>query len=666
MVPRLSVGSVVWAVALGLGVPAAQASHWPPDSRRPADQPPPSEPGGTMSFVPPDKGTLELEADGDRAKAVLSVNVRNDSDYSGPLQVRLRLSDASGSEAIAGAEGKGDFRIAGEGAPLEIDAHDARAFRLVLSGPASLPEGLDGVLVIRPARGDGVVAPAALAVRATLPAASSRFAKARVEPGTVTVVASCRPAIFRGECGGEAKLDVRDVAAGAAIDGKQSLGQTELGASERPRRAPLTLRVPDGIEAGATDSVAAVAKVHDVDFSGTYEGTLPLDPQSNTAPSLSVKVLSRDDWWWPLGAIFFGALAGWLLLRYNQELRPKDRLKDRLTSTAADYIAAEKGVSAKGWPQPYTLAATFRENSDWRCPPRSAEAREAERLYCEIEGADSQETLDGRRETVLDLIDHVAGWKQVCHSAHLTKGAMDALPWEDAPIVGATESLLAPTADRPADDPDRPEVPATAAQATAYRHRLDDQTLALREWLACWQLHQHALEVRERIRPAGLSDAEQERLRDLNPDALAEAYLLPVRSKRDLEEARALDRFRELVRSLTALERASAPSEPAAAADATAGPPLALALPVPVDTSALVAAALREQTRRADVVVFLVTFAVTALAYLATIYPGTTFGSPWDYIGAFAAGVIGQAAVNAALLPWNRRMEPAPAAAPAA
>ena len=59
----------------------------------------------------------------------------------------------------------------------------------------------------------------------------------------------------------------------------------------------------------------------------------------------------------------------------------------------------------------------------------------------------------------------------------------------------------------------------------------------------------------------------------------------------------------------------------------------------------------------------LVTFALTTLAYFATIYPGQDFGSVWEYVAALTAGTAGQLAINWQLMPWSRSYRPEPAAA---
>jgi hypothetical protein len=228
--------------------------------------------------------------------------------------------------------------------------------------------------------------------------------------------------------------------------------------------------------------------------------------------------------------------------------------------------------------------------------------------------------------------------------------ALDGLPQTDneIPIRNKTNEML--------------EVAKPPTDPKGMRECLElyqRQTRAISLWQQGWSLYRLASPLYADLqdRQDDLLEADRARLHDSDPEALYRTPLEPAASLEDLTDAGALARLRDSYRVLLALDRAYPASRFGAAA--AEGP----ALELPVAAAPFVAEGLRlalspeeivAMVRGRDRVDFWVTFILTALAFLVTIYVGKDFGSIWQYLAAFLAGATGQLVVNWALLPWYR------------
>ncbi len=190
-----------------------------------------------------------------------------------------------------------------------------------------------------------------------------------------------------------------------------------------------------------------------------------------------------------------------------------------------------------------------------------------------------------------------------------------------------TESLLRETSVAPSD----------AASTTILVEQLRDQTNVLTAFIVAWQLW------------TALDGRQQNGALSSNPDTIYKhadgARTRDHTGTRNLlislEEAREelADRAAIAVSTRRA-DHGLAPSLlPAAVGDASAALLTRVASTLPDRVSA---ATLIARVRTIDYTIAIVTAIVTALAYVLGIYANTQFGTVSQYLGAFAAGFLGQ------------------------
>jgi hypothetical protein len=618
--------------------------------------------GPKLAFV----GSRPVKGDIENGVADFGVTVRNDSDFGGRLDVRLVLDsgsevpvDPSGVQAKVGDE-EVRLSLAATPSPLSVRARDAARVALHLSAAPVPKRPIVGTVVIA-ARRNVHVTPLTVRMILAKPAAAvaaPRFDKVRVKPSAITmVVRRGWPSFIPGSGDDGALFDHTQKVAvtGIAVGARTTATSLDVDvASDTGGRGTLRVSTP---AIGATASTSTISvNPKELPRYGTYDAAIPLDEASETAPTLTVKVIAGDLWVWPVVTLVLGAFVAYLVVRLGQMIRPRRVLQLALTRAQARNNA--NVVAANGLACPYSLAGLF-PTGGWDCT--AAPTPDALALFCAIEKAKSQEELDALATQVADVEARVNAWLSVCAKADALRHARDELAkhHEAGAMVAASDAL---------GHPEGNAIPRDAATTSAYMQQLDDQVIAAREWLAADALLEEGL---------GLWDRLDEPPPDHDP-ARWRPDLRAARSLADLERCRVvagLCRDVHVLRSLvfadrparSIMERRQEPLR-AAEADAAAAPALPFAtiaaappaLPGPALTSYLV-----RSIRVTDWVVFGFTTAVAGIAYLAGIY-SDTWGSPIDYLTAFAAGAGTTFVANWKLLPWYSSTKPPSAATPAA
>jgi hypothetical protein len=618
--------------------------------------------GPKLAFV----GKRPIEAQLKAAGADFGVTVRNDSDYDGPLGVRLVLDagadvrvDPSGVDVKVGDE-QLKLTLTATPSAFAVRPRDAARIVLHLQSTPVPKQSLTGTFVIS-ARARAKVTPLTARITIAPPATTSRFDKAKAQPATVTLIVKRwwpsfvhRTDVDAALISDRAPVDVKAIASATTTTKKET--RVAHVASDTGGRGTVTVTIP----AIAPTSTATTLSVDPsvLPRRGTYDTVIPLDDAAEKSPTLTVKVIVGDHWMWPLFALIAGALLAYFIVSLSQMTRPRWVLQLALTRAQARALANVKAIDDRKLTKPYTLDKLF-PTANWDCA--STEPPEALRLYCAIAKAQSQEDLDGLATQVADLAARVDAWPSVCAKAHALHKAASELAEdpEAATIKAASLELLTRT-----DDPDQ-EIPTSEAAAKAYMQSLDDQVKAVREWLNADVLLEEGLRLYGRV-PDPPREHDPARWR---PDLRATKSLADLERCgvvaglcRDVHVLRGLAlihdhdlRHRMLTRSKTAEE-----AEAAQAAEAADEPGLAFitvaptppALPGPQLTTYLVAA-----IRTTDWTVFWVTTAITALAYLVGVY-SNTYGSVIDYLTAFAAGAGATFVANWKLLPWYSSSKP--------
>jgi hypothetical protein len=641
--------------------------------------------GPKLAFV----GARPIKAKFEGTSAAFGVTVRNDSDFGGDLAVRLVLNQ--GNDVPVNSQGV-DVNVNGAtvkvtlsgGPSARVPPRDAARIMLRLDAQPLPPQALAGVLVISAdssARVTALTVPISIALPKTK--TPEPFAKAKVKPASVTLIVRRKWPSFwhhsnadRDLVADPSSVSVEGVASDARISA--TVRQVDV-AGDTGGRGRLEATIP-AIPAKATSTTLSV-QAKEIAQRGTYETTIELDETAEKSSGLTVKVITGDQWYWPLAALALGALvAYWLTIR-GEMVRPKRVLQLALTraqarnnanrdaldkaagtdgktaETKASGTAGEATGAEESKPTvPYELDGLFPDRWDCNAPSKP----DALKLFCAIEDASRQEELDALATDVADIEARVNAWPSVCAKADALKKAADELPKQAHARAIRTASVALIT-------PAEADTPSDATTTNAYMQALDDQVKAVREWLSADALLAEGLRLFSKCGDDAPAEHDPARWR---PDLNA------AKSLQDLQRCQIVRGLCRDVHVLRALvldrqpdirARMAAPSRSVAGERLDAGerdvleyvsieapPP---ALPGPELTKHLVAA-----IGASDKWTFVITTAVVALAYLVGIY-SDTWGSVVDYLTAFAAGAGVTFATNWKLLPWYSRYSPPSSAA---
>jgi hypothetical protein len=610
--------------------------------------------------------TVELEEneDADLLGTVDAV-LLNDSDYEGPLTIEF-IARESGEVTALGEDSEfpedrlGFFTTGSAQPTVESFATIPIPLRFG-ADKAFVQQPVEGVVVARAADGTAV-RPATLQVEVMPPEVTSRWAEARFEPASVTIIATrWWPTPLRGmlpwwSFKREGPVWIRDVGSGENITAGETLARTQL-SSDTGGSSTLALVTQADLPEQEQQEVEGILEATDISRAGTYSGSLALAPAVESSPKTTVTLKARDFFLWPLLALLGGAALAWWLIKRRDQGRPKKLLLSELKKAFETYREQKKANPNCT----YHMSGVFPKAGGWMsCEDLSDDRPKAQIAFCEIGTAKTKEDFDKVVVKVRDIQELVALWPQLCQSAKELENVLKDLP-EDVPIRRETKRILA-----------KEELPADTKAMKDFLELYLRQIQAVKRWMQGHKLWNSGKNLYETLRTREMLEMDKAQLNDNDPEVLYKVYLEPAVSLDDLTKPDVIARLRESIYVTMALNRAyppptddsgeavgamqeaqdalkeaKAPLAPMQPSDITQG--LARALLAYVPSEEIVS-----MVRVHDKWDFVVTASLTMLAFLVTLYVSTTFGSIWQYLGAFLAGATGQLLINWALLPWYR------------
>lgn len=396
--------------------------------------------------------------------------------------------------------------------------------------------------------------------------------------------------------------------------------------------------VPTGVRTGSLT-------LDELPGAGNYKGTMPL----GDTDSFAVSVRVQDLLLWPLLAVLLGALAGGFGAQRYALRRRRDLLKAKLVDALERYETA-RAQPLPGDHKQYELALPARNDLPAKkrdctdvvdSAAQAAPLENVAKIWCSALRLDSPDAVDELLSPVTTISDAVDEWLRVDYSLRKLLDVLDAITYSAKPqAIVDTERLLADVTVAPVD----------AMSANALVAELDEQTNVLAAFQGVWLLWQQ------------LNGQQQQTHKTYNPDTLyaaSGAYdaRTPAETRKllvTLDQARTelgalpVGHGRSAREGGRALDASVLPRVIDAASQAAAS--LVKRRPTPA-TGAPSSATLLGRVRNFDWTLAILTFVVTALAYVLTVYPGKDFGSLTQYLAAICAGFLGQ--VGAVAFNWN-------------
>jgi hypothetical protein len=545
--------------------------------------------------------------------APVTLDVTNSGAKPAPLSIKYISNGASIPTA---ATATGDFSLVGPTAKT-IGGASAAVITLTFHRSADTP-AVKGALVIS-ANGSVLTIPV---TEATGFVQSAETISATSWLGPIS--RTCRWFAHSRSCPGQhyADADLTVEAAGAVPH------STAIGGANG-KNLTLTLGTGD-------DNKHAVLQATGIPGPSSYTGTIVLDPSASTPQPSTVTVHARDALIWALAAIALGVAVSYFLTGRRDPRRAMQGLRASLLHGATPYLDSPFDPDR---PDRHYLDDLFLVAGDGRpleigaqCPTEGPRPEKAfPLLYWRTQ---ANPDADGRATLAADvsaMAARFARWKQLNDAFLALKPIADPLP-EHELIHTDAMSRLDLAQGEPADD-DETKTRVESMTAFAFlAHVYSDA-------LAAWR---------------GRSDEWREHFPKLNPVSV---YADSKRGSPDELEALRLHLLRIRYQIATSelpkgagdanlVERVDEPDESVLIAP-TVGP----ARPAFQDE-----AAIRKNVREWDRVVFWVVSGLTALVYTIGFYAGKDWGSPTDYLLAFASGATIPTVVNWALLPSMRTL----------
>lgn len=395
---------------------------------------------------------------------------------------------------------------------------------------------------------------------------------------------------------------------------------------------PQPTALPKGVKQGHVHILGVPA-------AGLYKGTLHITP----TVTANVELKAQDSIVWPVLIVFLGALAGGGGTEWWTRRRQRELLKAKFLNALECYERGVAGLSADS--RQYQLGlpkcSELPRRPRGECPAaaRDQPLQNPTGLWCWLNRAGSTDALAAPVDLVSEAVDQ---WLliafEVKRVVDLSRGLQQLDAGAQTDAARDTERLLGEAAMAPSD----------ATSSAAFVERLRDQANVLQAFVAVWPLW------------TALDGQQQSKALSSNPDTIYEssgsARTRDHAGARNLlislEEAREELAGLEVAAGAIRTDHGLAPSLLLTAGgwvgDASAALLARVALARPQRTSA---AALISQVRRIDWAIVIVTAIVTALAYVLVIYTNTEFGTLPQYLGAFAAGFLGQ--LGGLAINWN-------------
>ncbi|MDX6688875.1 MAG: hypothetical protein QOG15_332 [Solirubrobacteraceae bacterium] len=602
--------------------------------------------------------------------AEVAVTVRNDSRFSGHLRVRVVFDDGISARLAARPKRSHEvemvlgkqrirLRLGRRGtSPLHIGPRDVRRVKFQLRADPAPKSALTGTLVIAagPARR---ISPATVPVTFQSEEEGSRWAEAKVKPDNVVIIVHRwlpSPIAPRALITDAQDVDVDGLTAGPPLAQDRVLLHEPV-SSDTGGRGSVILSATDAVAAGATKTTLRV-DARRLTRHGTYEAKLPLDPDLEKSPVLTVKVLARDLFIWPLLAILLGSLLAWRQLRDQEQRRPKEVL--RLALKRLKELHKTNKEADKTSPVPYKLEL-FPDGDAW--DDCANPQREAHQLWCKVKAADLEQELDDLTEAIAVLDIKVRAWPIARAKVKALNEASSKLPTRARAMRAACAKLATLDA-----------APAGKEETNEYFDQIEAQITAIDTWLTASRLLAEARDLHGQLAQDHSVDPDLLRRHDPKrwvPD------LEDAASAADLERCSALIgicRDLHLLRSLVKEAEGEivargiveiSPEQLEALTEnlgkdqvegfAVAAPRVE---PAPkVTPSQSVSDRLLGDIEAGDKRSFAIGFAIATLAYFVTIY-NDTYGGLLDYLTAFVAGAGSMYLSNFRLLPWFRSYRP--------
>jgi hypothetical protein len=653
-----------------------------------------AQPDPAFSFATPAEEPVVVPLEGQNGKRVGQLNavLQNDSSYDKSLVVEFVSStDGSVSSLVSEPEYSADQVTLFTEGPTKPKVTPFGTVPLSLKfGIAKETEltSIDGVLVVK-SDGSESVRPAILRVTLNIAEASFSWSDVSFQPDKANLVVSrWFPFGIYGDRyqGGQASIWFNSTEDSLTDQIKDEPPRDRLSSETG---GTLKLSLSDADKQGATTE--ATIKATDITATGNYEGDLTLDPDAESPQAIPVTVRVQDLWMWPLAVLLLGVAAGYGLSKWYDRYRARELLRSALAGARDDYNAARGQIPAGCQ---YTLGEAFPSDPpSWghKLGIPQLQARisncdqlnvEAERLYCEIGKARSQEELDEVSKKVTDLVQRVAAWPDVCNAAQELLDALDKL--EELDGLADPEDLALYRADKELL-PNNPTPITNASNASSLLTRLADQTGATKAFIQeVWPLRARVRSLFEALEPYAddMDNEDRNKLHSNAPSSLDATFVYRAESPEGVEETVGIlvDAQRDLLelgseyrdapirirrdvldeqrlrvtvdgKHFRVLDPNSArPWVGVRAAFIDVPDRLYRAAGAEDRSSEQIIASLRKH----DLFVSVVTALLAAAAYLLTIYPDQGFGSPGQYVAAFISGATGQVVIDSTIAPWFR------------
>jgi hypothetical protein len=404
-------------------------------------------------------------------------------------------------------------------------------------------------------------------------------------------------------------------------------------------------RLPGGL---LPATISAKADSH-----GEYSTTFVLDPEAKQDGQIKVKVDVQVWWLYPLVVLVFGAFLGYLVRWWTGPSRDRDVLKARLEEERKRY----EDELADRSPSIYPLKRWFGGFSQ-RLPaiPRPKEFRSTTlsgfaKCWREVQEARSNTDIENASKQVDALHTDVTTWCEVNQALK----DIDVLFKECVPDEAERISEIPAYQDTGALIKNQLPQPADAAGAGTMISAVEAQGEIVAAYARALRAYGH---VNHNVNTYAAYDPKviygtradpveraPSAARSLNVKLTEAAYILEQHPEPGVAPRAAAMAGIELaaVGAPSSAAREQAPPTPT---KASVQPPEKKRDPLH----------LRKEITVRDWLVFIATLLVSAVVYLLTLYVGKHFGSPNEYIEAFAVGFAGQTLAGVAAIPLARSL----------
>lgn len=547
-----------------------------------------------------------------------------------------------------------------EGAEAEADS-----FAIVSADPASIRAGeTDPVTIVIqagtavelvPNRADGLLlligSTNSVPVSLVIPPQPRALADAKVEPSSATFTALCpHPLSCESDNGLAIEREGTNEFALA--------GATETGAM--PDAREVTFTSPDGgrmqVEISGLNSETFSVKVLSATRTGTYSGSVQLDPDIEDGPTAEATVNVTHHWFWAFLAVLTGLAAAGLWTWLRDRERPKKMLRLHLRRAGTRYA-----IGRQRCPEPAGgdwMSSAFRLEAGKLGKSTTTGAHFGDKTLAAIEAGGDPDLLDDAEARVRDITELVRVWLDGCGVVPELRSLVDTHKTADegAAVFVRAEELLEVT--RPLEWKEIEET-SLAEQATDFVNQRRDQAAAIKLYAEAREWKEKAAGLWKRLTRQEQDDVGK--VDPTDPDSDWDTAVADLKTRQEWEAAdvdqRMARRFAHYSAVLSRRDERNARMlrrpPPIAVDAAVARSRTQIELGHRVVESRSPDAILRE-IQTLDLVYFGWVASLAILIYFLTLFPDAAFGEPTDYLTAFLAAASGALVIDWALLPWFR------------